>query len=86
MFMETIEKTRKLGTLSVLDREGDTRITWDAENEDEVNAARTMFESLKKKGFSAYSVKGKKGEKGELIREFDPELEMIIMSPQMVGG
>lgn len=84
--METIEEPRKLSTLNVLDRTGETRLTWDAENENEVNAVRELFENLKGKGFSAYSVKGKKGEKGELIKEFDPELELIIMSPRMVGG
>jgi hypothetical protein len=84
--METLQNGKKQGVLTTLDREGDTKIIWDPENEDEVAAARQLFDSLKEKRFVAYSVTGKKGEKGEVIKEFDPELEMIIMSPPMVGG
>lgn len=71
--------------LAVLDPTGDTKLMWDRTNEEEVEVAREHFNSLIKKGFSAYSV-NRKGEKGELIREFDPAAEKIIMAPRLVGG
>lgn len=74
-----------LGNLSVLDRTGDTRIMWDSGKSDEVAAARKTFDDLKKKGYWAYAVK-KSGEQGEVIQEFDPELEKIILAPRMQGG
>jgi hypothetical protein len=73
-------------TLHVLDQTGDTRTTWDPEVEEEVDAARLVFAGLKAKGYLAYSVDPSDGSKGEVIREFDPAAQAIIMSPQMQGG
>lgn len=73
------------GELISMDHTGDTKVIWDHKNADEVEAARATFNSLKKKNYIAYTVK-KDGDKGEIIREFDPTAEKIIMSPQMVGG
>lgn len=72
-------------TLSVLDGTGDSKFMWDADNEDEVIAAGNQFDELKRKGYLAYSV-DKDGNKAEVIHEFDPDAEKIIMSPQLVGG
>lgn len=74
-----------MSEMMVLSREGDTKIIWTPGNTDEVNAALTMFNDLKKKGFIAYKVTAG-GEKGEVIREFDPSAEKLIMAPPMVGG
>jgi hypothetical protein len=73
------------GEMCVIDRTGDTKIIWDAKNEDEVEAARATFKKLKAKGYLAYSV-SKDGSKGEVLREFDPNAEKIILSPAMQGG
>jgi hypothetical protein len=73
------------GELVVMDRSGDTKIIWDSSKPDEVDTARQTFDRLRKKGYMAYSVK-KGGDKGEVIREFDPDAEKIILAPQMVGG
>lgn len=72
-------------TLHVLDRTGDTKVMWSADNPDEVAAAQATFDSLKKKGYLAYTVKDD-GSKGDVIRKFDKTAGRIIMSPQMVGG
>jgi hypothetical protein len=72
------------GTLSILDPTGDTRIAWSPGNADEVEAARTMFNTFKDKGYLAYRVEG--NDKGSVIRRFDPQVGDIIMSPQMQGG
>jgi hypothetical protein len=77
--------TKQRHEMAVMDETGDTKLIWDEDNEDEVSAARTMFNSLKKKGYAGYSV-DKKGDKGTLLTEFDPSAEKIIMAPQMKGG
>ena len=74
-----------MGELRELGPQGDTKIIWDADKEDEVDVARSSFNKLKSKGYYAYKVK-KKGEKGRVIREFDPDAEKIIMALPMRGG
>jgi len=71
--------------LVVLDESGDTRLTWDSEVQDEIDAAKAMWTKMKAKGYLGYSV-DRKGEKGKVLDEFDPNAEKIIMSPQMKGG
>jgi len=70
---------RIMGTL------GDTKVIWDTENEDEVEAAEDQFDALKEKGFKAYAVK-KDGKPGKEIKKFDSEAGMIIMVPKIAGG
>ena len=74
------------GELAIMDFSGDTKILWDSDNKDEVDNARETFNRLKKKGYVAYTVKGKNGDKGEILKEFDPDVERIIMAPAAVGG
>jgi hypothetical protein len=64
---------------------GDLKINWDSKSKDEIDAAREQFNSMKKKGYLAYAVK-RDGSPGKQITEFDPDLELIIMSPKLVGG
>lgn len=72
--------------LRVMDiEEGDLRFQWDPEDEQQVELAREQFNAAKKKKMVAYRVK-KDGTRGELIREFDPQAESIIMAPPLVGG
>jgi hypothetical protein len=71
--------------MAILDGTGDTRVTWDHHNADETAAAKSQFDTLRKKGFLAYTV-DKKGEKREMITEFDPHAEKIILSPPLAGG
>lgn len=72
--------------MAVMDHTGDTKVIWDPDNADEVAAARAQFEALRKKGFAAFRVRGKDGEKGAQITAFDPQAEKLILVPQMVGG
>ena len=74
-----------MGQLAIMDRTGDTKSMWDKNNPDEVEAARTTFDKLKKKGYLAFRV-ADGGKKGEVIREFDPSAESIILSPPVAGG
>jgi hypothetical protein len=76
-----------MGEMAVMSREGDLKIIWNKDNADEVASARAQFEELtKKKKFLAYAVVGKNADKGEVIKEFDPNAERIILSPPMAGG
>ncbi len=74
-----------IGELSVMDHTGDIKLIWDSDNDDEVDLARKQFKEAKKKGYAAFSV-NKKGDKGEVIQEFDPNAEKIIMAPPLAGG
>lgn len=80
MTVQTIQST-----MHIMDRSGDTKVLWSADNPDEVKAAKKTFDSLKKKGFLAYTV-DEDGGKGEVIREFDKTAGRIILTPPLVGG
>ena len=72
-------------TLRVMDRTGDTKVEWDPTRPAEVEVARETFRKLKNQGYLAYTVT-RKGDKGSVIKDFDPSAEEIIMAPQTVGG
>ena len=72
-------------TLHVLDRTGDTKVMWSPDSPDEVAAAKATFDSLKAKGYLAYTVDDD-GSKGEVIQKFAKTAGRIIMAPQLVGG
>lgn len=80
--MDTVAAEREL---IVLDHTGDTKIIWDPDKADEVETARETFNKLKKKGYMAYAV-DRKGDKGTVLREFDPNAEKLILAPATVGG
>lgn len=73
------------GEMSVMDKKGDTKILWDSDNQAEVENARRSFDDLRGKGYMAFTV-DKRGEKGDVIRTFDPSAEKIILTPPMRGG
>ena len=75
-----------MGELAVMGRQGDTKIIWDKHRPEEVENARRTFDEIRKKGYLAYAVRGREGEKGSQIHEFDPEAERLIMAPPMRGG
>jgi hypothetical protein len=74
-----------MGELRYLDATGDQKVIWDPQNEDEVEAAESTFDSLKEKGFKAFKV-GKNGKKTTEMKDFDPEAGKVIMVPRMVAG
>jgi hypothetical protein len=71
--------------LIVMDESGDTKIVWDPDKSDEVDNAKRTFSEMKKKGYIAYKV-DRKGEKGEVMDDFDRNAEKLILAPQMRGG
>jgi hypothetical protein len=74
-----------MGYMDIMDPTGHTKHIWDANNEDEVEAARTIYDALKDKGYRAFHVK-KDGKEGHLMDEFDPDAEKMILTPQLKGG
>lgn len=82
-----------MGTLRVMDQSGDTKLTWNAESIPEITEARKKFNEYmavmvgKVKKYKAYKVEDISGKKvGEEITEFDPNIERLVLVPQMVGG
>ena len=65
--------------------EGDLKTMWDPDDEDQVDHASETFNKFRDKGMVAYRVK-REGGKGEVMREFDPEAEAMIMAPRISGG
>lgn len=75
-----------MGEMSILNHEGDTKVIWDSENEDECDAAEEQFDSLMDKGFIAFQV-GKGGKKTtKVVKKFKPNLGKLIMVPELAGG
>jgi hypothetical protein len=71
--------------LSIMDGNGDTKIIWDPDKQDEVDNARRTFSGLVKKGYRAWSV-DKEGEKRDRITMFDPKAAKLILAGPYVGG
>lgn len=84
--MENQTETNTKGEMAIMGKEGDTKIIWDQNNNDEVENAKATFDRLRGKGYLAFKVVGKEGDKGEQMNDFDPKVERIIFAPQLRGG
>ncbi len=73
------------GEMEILDATGHTRTTWDSDNETEVAAARSQYDTLTRKGYKAFRVK-KDGSEGEPMKAFDPDAEKMILVPPVQAG
>ena len=72
--------------MAVMGKEGDTKYIWDRTKPDEVEVARTTFNTfVKTKKYLAFKV-NEKGDKSEQVREFSADEERYIFVPPMVGG
>jgi len=69
----------------VMDRSGDTRHEFDAADTAAVALAEERFRELTRKGFRAVGL-GKDGGPGQLMRNFDPQVEQTLFIPQLEGG
>jgi len=74
-----------MAEMNILDKSGDIRLQFDKVNEAEVEAARERFNEYKSRGWMAYKVDSQ-GKQAEVIYDFDPSAERIILQPQMIGG
>lgn len=74
------------GMISMLDESGDNRLEWDPDDDDEVSAAKEMFDKMMKiEGMKAYEIE-KSGERGKEIKRFNPNAAKIILVPRIAGG
>jgi hypothetical protein len=76
----------KTGALIVPDATGHAKYEWDKEDPADVEEMRKIFNQKKALGFSAYRIDPKTGDKGSIIKEFDPTAERVILVPPMAGG
>jgi hypothetical protein len=75
-----------MSMLHIMDRTGDTKLSWSQNNAAEVAVAKAAFdEAVGKRRMMAFSV-DEGGKQGERIREFDPTAERIILAPALAGG
>ncbi len=74
------------GLIEAMGPEGDTKNIWDPDNPDEVEAAKATYDRLVAKGYRAFAVTGKDGEKGDQIDKFDPSAGRMILCPPLQGG
>lgn len=74
-----------MNEMCILDRTGDTKIIFDPSRPDEVENAKATFDRMKNKGYIAYRV-NERGDKAEIMREFDATAGKIILAPALVGG
>jgi hypothetical protein len=74
-----------MGAMRILNSDGDQKVVWDKDNEDQVEVAEMTFDKLKDKEYKAYSV-GKDGKIHKEIKKFNPKAEALIMVPAIAGG
>lgn len=67
-----------MAQLKIMGTRGDESITWDPNNEEEVEQAQQKFTELREAGYNIYA--------GERVDEFDPTLGELIAVPPMAGG
>jgi hypothetical protein len=68
----------------VMDRTGDTRHAFDADDRIAVEEAKKRFMELTDAGYTA-AVRMRPGEQ-RIIRSFDPSVEETLFHPRLVGG
>ena len=75
-------------SLKIMDpKHGDEVVPWDPNDPKSVTKAKKKFNAALKKGGMAYKVVTETVQKkGEQIREFDPTLGQIIITPPLAGG
>lgn len=81
-----------MGTLRVMSRHGDDRITWnsqqlethDPETMAAIQEAERIFNDERTRGATAFKVES--GKTVERIDKFDRTAEQIVLVPRVVGG
>jgi len=84
----TTKEVAALGTIRILDRSGDTAVTWDLADDDTVRTAEALFERLfrteKKIPFARHA--GAPAGDAVQITTFDPSAEEILFVRPIAGG
>lgn len=72
--------------MAIMGKAGDSKYMWDPRNAEECEIAKETFDAYIRRGYLAFAVEGKDGDRGDQIREFDPQTGRIIFVPPMAGG
>lgn len=76
-----------MGTMRILDRSGDTLLTWDPADSAAVREAEELFVRLAAEHKLAFArPAGAGADETEQVRHFDPEAEEIIWVRPITGG
>jgi hypothetical protein len=73
-----------MNSMSIMNEEGDTTISWDPTNPESVEAAASAFATYAGRGYRAYAMQS--NTQGEIMGGFDPTAGSILFVPQMQGG
>ncbi len=81
-----------MGKLRILSPDGDRQIVWDQERveagdldaAEALREAERIFEEQRSRGATAFRVA--RGAPAELLKEFDPTADQVVMVPRVVGG
>ena len=65
---------------------GHAEVHWKKSDKKDTDIARETFIKYKAQGYAIYRVDPKTGDKGELLKEFDPNAEKLIAVAPMAGG
>lgn len=74
-----------MSELRIMGRSGDDRVAWDASVPAQVANAKEKFDAALRRGCMAFVVSPDGGQ-GRRITAFEPEVERVIIVPQMAGG
>lgn len=74
-----------VGEMSIMDTSGHKQLKWKMDSLDEIAVAKQTFDALVKDGYSAFGSKTKTETK-QIVKEFDPTMEDVVMVPRTVGG
>lgn len=74
------------GLLRVLDKSGDTRVAFDTEDVSSLKEAQEVFEKMKAKGYSAFSVPAGGTEPAKRISSLKDATEETILISPITGG
>jgi hypothetical protein len=73
------------GCFAQMGQEGDIKYTWDPNNPEEVEAARSHFNDLKAKGFLIFKMK--RWSRNEQVEDFDPRQgRLMFQAPEDTDG
>ena len=62
-------------------KDGDKRVVWNSDSIPEINAAKSMFQTLVSQGMTPYRVAAGGGASPSVMNEFDPTAEEVIFMP-----
>lgn len=76
-----------MGKIRMLNSRGDVATAWAPTDTEATAAAKELFDEKVGGGYLAYTTTIEEGtRKGDVIKEFDPLADTIVLTPPMIGG